>query len=382
MPAPFCIGIFSALYLPNMGGVETYTANLARTLAQENIRVIIVTLNTHNLESVTENDGITIVRLPCRNLLNGRYPIAKRNADYQHLYAWLKKQHIDSLIVNTRFYLHSYEGLAFGHNNSITTLLIEHGSAHVTLGNPVFDAGIRLIEHGITAAERRFKANYYAVSRKASTWLNHFNIKSCGEFSNAIDADAYVKSASIRNFRQELGLPDSTLMIAFVGRLVREKGILELAQAAKQWNLPTSIAVLAAGSGPLEGQLHSFENSRFRLLGKLKSNDVAALLLQADALILPSRSEGFATILLEAAACATPVITTNVGGVDELIPTKDYGTILPDRTSQSILQALEAAAENRPHIKQQGRNAANLVRSQYSWTHTAKRIINACKQDG
>lgn len=375
-----CICFFSALYLPSLGGVETYTANLARELALKDMRVIVVTLDSHESKRVVSEQGIEVVRLPCCGLLGNRYPIAIKTKEYQSLWSWLENQHIDYVVVNTRFYPHSREGLSFARAKEITPILIEHGSAHLTLGNPLVDAGVQLVEHTITATERQFHASHWAVSSKASQWLSHFGIESCGELSNSINADAYVNSASSRNFRAEFNLPANTFIVAFAGRLVSEKGILELAQAVQEWNEYTPFVVLAAGDGPLREKLQAYENEYFQLLGRLESGDVAALLAQANVMCLPSRSEGFATSLLEAAACNTPVITTDIGGTDELIPNATYGTIIPNRNPATIRHALEEAVRNPQRIKNQGIQAGKLARSTYSWEKTAQRVLEACQK--
>lgn len=375
-----CFCIFSALYPPSMGGVEAYTENLAQALAESGHRVIVATLATHGPAGAVTENGVETVRLPCRRCLDNRYPIVLKNNRHRELWSRLRGEHVDYVIVNTRFYLHSLEGLAFAQAKGIAPILIEHGSAHLTMGNPLVDTGIKLVEHAMTRAGRRYGASYYAVSRKSSAWLSHFGLDSQGELPNAISADAYIANASERDFRSELGLPSDAFAIAFVGRLVKEKGVLELAQAVSEWSSAQSAILFVAGDGPLREALLALESSRLRLLGKLSGKDVAALLAQVDVLCLPSRSEGFATTMLEAAACSTPTIVTDVGGVDELIPDGSFGTVIPDKTPETIREALERAAENRRRLQSQGRHVGQRVRSEYSWEKTAARAVEACRQ--
>ena len=67
--------IFSANYPPNVGGVEKYTQNLARTLASQGDRAIVVTNNVFGLEELEQEcERVDIVRLPCRNMLKGQEP--------------------------------------------------------------------------------------------------------------------------------------------------------------------------------------------------------------------------------------------------------------------------------------------------------------------
>lgn len=379
MPSP-CICIFSALYPPSMGGVEAYTANLARSLLETGHRVIVATLATHSPIGAAAENGVEVIRLPCRGYLNNRYPVALKDDRYRKLWSHLKGERVDHVIVNTRFYLHSLEGLAFARAKGIAPILIEHGSAHLTMGNPLADAGIELVEHAITRAGRRYNASHYAVSHKSSAWLAHFGIESQGELPNAISADDYAAHASKRDFRSEFDLSSDAFAVAFIGRLVREKGVLELARAVAEQPYDQDIVLFVAGDGPLREALHALESNRVLLLGKLSDEDVAALLTQADVLCLPSRSEGFATALLEAAACGTPAVVTDVGGVDELVPNGDFGTVIPDMTPETIRRALRDAAENRQNVRLQGRNVGHRVRSECSWEKTAARAVEACRR--
>ena len=71
-----CICLFASLYHPSIGGVETYTASLARELARRGLRVIVVACNTHGQPSHEEEpSGVEVLRLPCLPLLNTRFPL-------------------------------------------------------------------------------------------------------------------------------------------------------------------------------------------------------------------------------------------------------------------------------------------------------------------
>ena len=375
-----CICVFSALYLPTVGGVETYTLNLAAALRDLGYRVIVVTSNTHGLEARESSGGIEVVRLPCRPLLGGRYPIPRKNAAYRKLWSWLEAQSIDFVIVNTRFYLLSREGLAFSRSKGIAPVLIEHGSAHLTMGSPLVDTGVEFVEHVLTRANKRFDASYYAVSKKGSAWLRHFGLTSCGELYNSIDADAFRNQASDRSFRNELNLPEDAFVVAFTGRMVPEKGVSSIAEAARMLETQSGIAFLLAGDGPLRGELEAHASDNLHLLGKLDPRDVSALLVQADLFCLPSRSEGFATSLLEAAACCTPSVVTDVGGVDELIPGSEYGTVIPNADAQTVAEAVSVAAGDRTATQAKGAHVGARVRAAFSWKNTAEKAIEACKR--
>ncbi len=366
-----------------MGGVETYTENLARALLELGWRPIVVTMDTHDVGN--EGGGVEVVRLPCANALAGRYPLPRRNAEYRRQMTWLAAQGPAYVVVNTRFYPLSCEGLAFARRLGIAPVLIEHGSAHLTMGGAAVSKAVELVEHAMTMRAKRYQPSCFAVSRKASAWLGHFGLESSGELPNAIDADAYAKGASERDFRAELNIDKDALLVASAGRLIPEKGPEELTRAASmvmdaRGADATAIHVIMAGTGPLEQHLREIAPRNVHLVGRLSRPDMAALFTQADALCLPSRSEGFATTLLEASACGLPAIVTDVGGTDELIPDARFGTILADRKPETIAAALGEAAERRQQLADQGRAVADRVRELCSWKHTAKLAIAACEQ--
>ena len=374
-----CICLFSSLYHPSVGGVETYTASLARELARMGLRTIVVTCDTHGRPSREEEvDGVEVLRLPCLPLLNTRFPVPFRARSSKE-WRWLRAQRINYAVVNSRFYPLSVMALRFTREAGIAPILIEHGSAHLTLGNHSADVAVHKVEHLLTDRGKRLDPAYYAVSRKASEWLGHFGIASCGELHNAIDADTYAAGASDRDFRKELGLSPDALLVSFVGRLVPEKGVRQLAEAGRL--LPDDISIAMAGSGPCLKELRSFESgSAFKLLGRLSRPDAAALLSQSDLMCLPSRSEGFATTLLEAAACKTPPLVTSVGGTDELVPSEDYGTILPETTPQAIAKALQNLRWRRDALMSQGERIYRLVKERFSWENTALATLEACRR--
>ena len=73
--------IFSAQYLPTVGGVERYTYNIAKQLQKKGIDVTIVTSRISKLKEFEIENGIKIYGLLCYNLLNGSFPTVKFNGE-------------------------------------------------------------------------------------------------------------------------------------------------------------------------------------------------------------------------------------------------------------------------------------------------------------
>ena len=372
------ICIFSALYPPHIGGVENFTQALANELINQGYRTIVVTNNHEALPNRSiPQKNLTVYRLPCVPLLNARLPWPKKDTEFRQLMTELENEHINHICINTRFYPHSLIGAQFAQKKGLVPVVIEHGSDYLTLGNPLVDWGIRLYEHLITKRLKAYHPKFYAVSKRASEWLNTFGIQSEGEINNAIDAQGFRTLRSTRDFRKELRISGPALLVAFVGRVTPEKGIEQLIEAAQLLRERPNIQFAIAGNGALKDKLEKRSPSSIHFLGAVSREDLSALLQEADVFCLPSRSEGFATVLLEAASCGAVPIITNFGGSDEMIPSSEFGVLLPDNKPETIAEALTVAYDNRERLCDISHKIRVHAEKNYNWQETAHALIEA-----
>lgn len=373
--------IFSALYYPNIGGVESYTKHLARALARQGHRVFIVTSNVYDLpEREDLEKGVEIFRLPCFKLLKGRYPFPRKNGSYKRLMALLRQQPIDYVVINTRFYGHTLEGLALAESKGVVPLVIDHGSAHLAYSIPGVDSVVEWYEHGITRIVKGHRPAFYGVSQKSCDWLGHFGISSQGVLNNSIDAASFRASASSRDFRAELGLGADDFVVAFTGRFIPEKGIRALIEVAGLLREREDIRFLFAGDGALRKELSDSRSGNIEILGRLTPEDVSAFLRDADLFCLPSRSEGFSTSILECASWGVMPLVTDVGGAAELIPTEDYGVILEAVDPKDIAERIAFFADHREEGRRRGCAIRERVETQFSWDATTHKVLQACER--
>lgn len=374
--------IFSAQYPPHMGGIESFTYNLSRSLVKRGDSVLVVTNDTNGVGTgVFDDDGVSVLRLPCRPLVDGRLPLPRHNPENRRLRKWLAEQDVDGVLVNARFYPHSLMGMRYARSKGLRPIVLDHGSAWLSFSNLVLDPIVRAYERAITAYGRRYGASYYGISAKSAEWLKTFGIEAEGVIPNSIDAGEYVACSSGRDFRHELDLREGALLVAFVGRLIPEKGVRQIIDASRSRELAERGIVFAlAGSGPLENEVRDAQGAGLRYLGRLSRRDTSALLQASDLLCLPTRSEGFSTTLLEAAACGCPAVVTDVGGARELIPDESHGTIIDSMGTDSIIASLASLADNRSVIRCQTAHSARRVREQCSWATTAS-VLESCFQE-
>ncbi len=169
---------------------------------------------------------------------------------------------------------------------------------------------------------------------------------------NGVDLEKF-KPVDRAEARAEWGVTGQ--VIVSVGNLVELKGHDLTIRALMK--LPDA-TLLIAGQGPLKEDLTALAQSlglsdRVRFLGRVSQERLAGLYSAADALVLASSREGWANVLLEALACATPVVATDAGGNGEVLADSIAG-ILVERNPEAIaegLQSLFAAQRDRTIIR-------------------------------
>jgi glycosyltransferase involved in cell wall biosynthesis len=165
---------------------------------------------------------------------------------------------------------------------------------------------------------------------------------------NGVDATHRFTPADERarlHERARYGIPADALVVGFVGRLVRDKGLVELASAWKTLSsrAPRAHLLVVGGrdnDGQCEETLRALESyPRVHLTGVVL--DAPPPYAAMDVVALPTYREGFPNVPLEAAAMALPVVATNVPGCMDAVQDGVTGTLVPVRDPVALASALE-----------------------------------------
>lgn len=172
-----------------------------------------------------------------------------------------------------------------------------------------------------------------------------------------------------------------TLNILFVGRLIGDKGLRELASASrilKQNGVRCRVQLLGAMDPENRTAIAKPELEAWIADGLVdylgEADDVRPSIASADAVILPSYREGLSRSLLEAAAMARPLIASDVPGNRELVRDGDTGILFRVRDPNSLADAIARFAAMSPLDRQQmGQRARRIVETGY----TVDRVIDS-----
>jgi glycosyltransferase involved in cell wall biosynthesis len=162
-----------------------------------------------------------------------------------------------------------------------------------------------------------------------------------------------------------------------VCRMVPRKGLEYLIEAMQELK-NDGIVLDLVGSGEDHARVEALVRSRgltehIKLPGYIASEFLYAHYHRADVFVLPSLSESFGQVLLEAMSCGLPIVATAVGGIPETVRDKTNGLLVPPRDSKALVEAIRWMAANRQQRERMGRANAAQAREHYSWSSVATR---------
>ncbi len=198
--------------------------------------------------------------------------------------------------------------------------------------------------------------------------------------TNGVDTRIYTPGDASSEFKASIGIPDDVAVLACIGRLVEAKDHQNLLNAARFMveKGHTDFRLLIVGDGPYRQQLerHATEqglNGNVLFLGA--RSDIVDILHNTDICVLSSKREGFPMVLLEAMGCGVPCVSTQVGGVFQLINDSN-GRIVPPEESIALAEALISLYKDREAILKLGAAARETIVSGYE----IEDVLNSYKQ--
>lgn len=174
--------------------------------------------------------------------------------------------------------------------------------------------------------------------------------------------------------RAELDIPSTAIAIVVVARLVREKGLLDLAEAALSLvTIPGLYFIVVGEALPSDRTAIEDELDRHAVVGALRErwrrlghrDDVASVLAAADLFVLPTYREGLPRSIIEAMALALPVIATTIPACRELVHDGDNGLLVPPRDARALADAIRRLALDGAARASMGRRGREIAEAHH-----------------
>ena len=186
---------------------------------------------------------------------------------------------------------------------------------------------------------------------------------------NGVDLSVFSTQPNRQKVRRELGATQGPVLVT-IARLTEQKGHRYLLRALPDildtW---PQLSCVFVGEGELQQALHRMAidlgvEQACRFVGVRE--DIPDILAAADLFVLPSLSEGFPFVLLEALAMGCPVVASRVNGVPELIGHQKTGLLVPPRDPQALARAIRDMLSNPTAASRMGAEGRALVRERFT----------------
>ena len=161
---------------------------------------------------------------------------------------------------------------------------------------------------------------------------------------------------------------NNNIIIGFIGRLEKDKGINELFEAFRNLNY-NNVKLMIVGAEDkretINGQLYKWAKSCKNIIFTGKVSDVEKYYSTFDIFVLPSYREGFGTVVIEAEAMGVPVIVTNIPGSTDAMIKNETGLIVNKGDSISLQLAIEKLIKNQEMRDEMSENAVKFAREKF-----------------
>jgi glycosyltransferase involved in cell wall biosynthesis len=169
---------------------------------------------------------------------------------------------------------------------------------------------------------------------------------------------------------------DNEIVIGYVGRLYKAKGLAYLFSALKEiQDKHSNIAILIVGDGAQRSELEKMARElRVRTIFAGWQRNVAPFYYLMDIFVLPSLFEGLPNVVLEAMAMKNAVIATNVGGIPDVLSHGKNGFLVPVRNIPELALALEKLIADENLRARMGTINRQKIEEHFSWKKTADKV--------
>jgi glycosyltransferase involved in cell wall biosynthesis len=351
---PLRVVLFSETFLPKLDGVVTVMCLLLDHFRERGIEALMVSGGEH-VESYNGFPVISITpSVPMPMYPEIRMTIAGRET-------FRRIQEFDPDIIHIASPMHT--GLTFmSFAKRLNKPLVM--SFHTHIMSMVKFYGLGFLSRPLWTIHRYVynKAMYrWATSKRVQEELLEHGFGRTGLWRRGVDPDVFKPGPPDPDLRARLteGNPEKTLLV-FVGRLAPEKQVEQIKPVLEA--IPnTHLAIV--GDGPFRKNLERiFADMPVTFTGYLERDEVSEVYRAADVFTFPSAIETFGLVVAEAMSTGLPVVSSDVGGVREIIEHGANSYIFEPGDTETMIQYVRELAENPEKRHEMGDHALNAVK--------------------
>lgn len=345
---------------PHIGGVEHYTKNFFGALSKRypNLEITIVTLDWVGAPSEEHLSGMRIIRIPAFGFdINPffNFSAVRRGLDRAGLGT------CDLFITQCRYYFFTYYVGSLAKRNGIPIVHIEHNAGYMTHRNCFVSRIAWLYEICISPIVLKRARCIVAISESVRSFLEKsFQKKQVEVLYGGVDTEIWKPAPK--------DSPMNKPTFVFCGRLLKEKGVYTLLDAFEQIVPEYPMArLLYIGEGDEKKQLIKAIQKRgiasyVEVLGMQSPEVIREIYTHFPFFVNPSEySEGLQVAVLEAAASGLAIVTTPVGGTQEILENEKSALFVPPGSVLDLVFALKRLLRDTELSEKLGRTARESV---------------------
>jgi len=214
-------------------------------------------------------------------------------------------------------------------------------------------------------------AESIAAILRAQRMNRHISI-----WSRGVDREQFNPDRRDMEWRRSFGIADDEFVIAFLGRIVMEKGLDVYADAIDELvarKVPHRALII--GEGPARPGFEERLGSRAIFVGHQEKEGLARALASTDVLLNPSITETFGNVTLEAMACGLPVVAAVATGATSLVRDGETGVLVEPGDSCGFADALEAYVRD-PELRRRHGEAGLAFAKTMDWDRINGAVLN------
>lgn len=343
----------SAYFSPKTGGLERYSLEMAKSALSNGWEVSVITSTDSRKIEIERRDGFQIYRLPSQFKFSNTPISIKWHSMIKKI---LKKENPN--IINVHMPVPGLADLVGFAANKVPTVITYHAGS-MKKDSFLADSFIQTYEHLFLPLSLKKASKIICSSNFVRfEFLGSYRNKSL-TITPGVDTEMFFKRKRTPANRN----------ILFIGNFnYKWKGLKYLKRAV---GLIPKATLHVVGEGKKDTSPKTVYH------GQLQGKELVAQIHKARVLVLPSTSsaESFGMVLIEAMACGTPVIGTNIGGIATIISDKKDGLLVPPKDAKSLAASISFILDNPRAAKKLAENAYQKVLKHFTWDKSATKYI-------